>query len=124
MAAARYAVPAEKVAFYRAHGWVVLDDIVSPAEVARLRALAEDMVAGRIDTRANRADLGAHVDRVSPLTENIIQIGWPCDLTSLLDENELVQSARAAVKAVVQERGGTPLLLVLDDLTDLAAGCA
>jgi hypothetical protein len=36
----------------------------------------------------------------------------------------LLQSARAAVKAAAQERGGTPLLLVLDDLTDLAAGCA
>jgi len=107
MAAARFAVPPEKVAFYRAHGWVVLEDLISPAEVARLRAIAEDMVAGRIDTRANRADLGAHADRVVPLTENIIQVGWPCDLTSLLDENELVQAGRAASEALYGDAPGT-----------------
>ena len=52
-----YSVTPEHVAFYRAHGWVVLEDFVSPAEVARIRGIAEDMVAGRIDTRKNRADL-------------------------------------------------------------------
>ena len=102
-----YTVTPEHVAFYRAHGWVVLEDFVSPAEVARIRGIAEDMVAGRIDTRRNRADLGAHADRAVASTENIIQIGWPCDLTSLLDENELVQAARAASDALYGDAPGT-----------------
>lgn len=102
-----YAVTPTQIAHYRAHGWVVLEDFVSPAEVARIRGIAEDMVAGRIDTRRNRADLGAHADRVAPLTENIIQIGWPCDLTSLLDENELVQASRAASEALYGDAPGS-----------------
>jgi len=102
-----YAVTPTQIAHYRAHGWVVLEDFVSAAEVARIRGIAEDMVAGRIDTRRNRADLGAHADRVAPLTENIIQIGWPCDLTSLLEENELVQASRAASEALYGDAPGS-----------------
>ena len=30
-----YNVPAEKIDFYRKHGWVVLEDVVSPAEIKR-----------------------------------------------------------------------------------------
>ena len=72
--ALRYVVPPEKVALYRSHGWVVLEDFISPAEVARIRGIAESMVVGRINTRGNRADLGAHASAVVPGQENIIQI--------------------------------------------------
>ena len=129
----RFSVPPEKIAFYRAHGasrtspcpvlvaiaahahahpdtpgWVVLEDFVSPAEVSRLRGIAEDMVAGRIATRRNRADLGAHAEaRVVASVENIIQIGWPTDLTSLLDENELIQASRSASEQLYGDAAGT-----------------
>ena len=103
----RFAIPPEKVEFYRAHGWVTLEDFVSADEVARIRGIAEDMVSGKIDTRRNRADLGAHADRIDTAVENIIQIGWPCDLTSQLDENEFVQAARAASDALYGDAPGT-----------------
>lgn len=86
-----YVVPPEKVAFYRAHGWVVLEDFVSPAEVARLRGICCDMISGKIDTRRNRADLGAHADAIIPGHENIIQVrrsesewGWSFTITGAL----------------------------------------
>jgi hypothetical protein len=102
-----YAVPPEKVAFYHAHGWVVLEDVVPPAELSRIRGLVEDMVSGKIDTRRNRADLGGHTDRVQPLTENIIQIAWPTDLTSALDENLFIQRSRAISDQLYRDAPGT-----------------
>ena len=102
-----YVVPAEKVAFYNAHGWVVLEDVVPPQELARIKGLVEDMIAGRIDTRRNRADLGGHTERVQPLTENIIQIAWPTDLTSLLDENLFIQRSRAISDQLYASPPGT-----------------
>ena len=102
-----YHVPAEKVAFYHAHGWVVLEDVVPPPELARISGILQDMIAGRIDTRRNRADLGGHADRVQPLTENIIQIAWPTDLSSALDENLLIQRARAMSDQLYGDAPGT-----------------
>jgi ectoine hydroxylase-related dioxygenase (phytanoyl-CoA dioxygenase family) len=104
---APYVVSPEKIAFYRAHGWVVLEDVVSAAEVSRIKGIAEDMVSGRIDTRRNRADLGAHADRTVSDVENIIQIAWPTDLTSALEENELIQRARAVSEALYGSAPGS-----------------
>ncbi len=107
MYGSRYIVPPAKILFFRAHGWVTLDDVVSPAETARIRAIAEDMVAGRIDTRQSRADLGAHAPRVISGSENIIQIAWPSDLTSLLDENEAIQAARTLSEQLYGDAPGS-----------------
>lgn len=107
MLGSRYTVPPEKVQFYRAHGWVILDDVVSPAETARIRAIAEDMVSGRIDTRQSRADLGAHAPQIISGAENIIQIAWPSDLTSLLDENEAIQAARTLSEQLYGDAPGS-----------------
>ena len=73
----------------------------------RIKGLLDDMIAGRIDTRRNRADLGGHVDRVQPLTENIIQIGWPTDLTSALEENLLIQRGRTISDQLYRDGPGT-----------------
>ena len=102
-----YVVPPEKVAFYRAHGWVVLEDVVSPAEVARIRGVMEDILSGKVSAGANRADLGGFADKVVPGVENIVQIAWPTDLTSALDENELVISGRAISDALYGDAPGT-----------------
>ena len=102
-----YHVPAEKIAFYHAHGWVVLEDVVPPLELARIAGVLADMIAGKIDTRRNRADLGGHADRVQPLTENIIQIAWPTDLSSALDENLLIQRSRAISDQLYGDAPGT-----------------
>jgi phytanoyl-CoA hydroxylase len=107
--AARYVVPPAAIAHYRARGWCVLEDVVSPGELARIRAIADAMVAGEIDTRANRADLGGHTDRVAGAAgpENIIQIAWPTDLTSALDENELITAGRAISDALYGDAPGS-----------------
>lgn len=107
--AARYVVPPAAIAHYRARGWCVLEDVVSPGELARIRGIADAMVAGEIDTRANRADLGGHTDRVAGAAgpENIIQIAWPTDLTSELDENELIIAGRAISDALYGDAPGS-----------------
>lgn len=102
-----YTVPPEKVEFYAKHGWVVLEDVVSPAEIKRLKSIADDMIEGRIDCKANRADLGGHADRVKSSTENIIQIAWPTDLTSALDENELIMKSRIISDSLYGSPSGT-----------------
>ena len=106
-AAAPFSVPPEKVAFYRAHGWVVLEDVVSPAEVSRILRVLEDMIAGRRATGRNRADLGGFLDRVRPGVENIVQIAWPTDLASELDENEFISRGRAISDALYGDAPGT-----------------
>ena len=102
-----FTVPPEKVAFYAAHGWVVLEDVVPPPEVARIRGVLEDMIAGRRATGKNRADLGGFLDRVQPGVENIVQIGWPTDLASELDENLLIARGRAISDQLYGDAPGT-----------------
>ena len=102
-----YVVPPEKVEFYRLHGWVVLEDVVSPTEISRLKSIADDFIEGRIDCKSNRADLGGHADRVKPGSENIIQIAWPTDLISTLDENELIIKSREISDGLYGSKSGT-----------------
>lgn len=107
LAASMYTVPPEKVAFYKAHGWVVLEDVVPQEELARISKVLSQMLSGEISTKSNRADLGGHVDRVIPGSENIIQIGWPTDLTSALDENIFIQASRAISDQLYESPAGT-----------------
>ena len=65
------------------------------------------MLSGDISTKANRADLGGHAPRKVANTENIVQIAWPTDLTSLLDENEAIRAGRAISDALYGEATGT-----------------
>ena len=102
-----YVVPPEKIAFYKAHGWVVLEDVVSPAEVARIRGVLNDILEGRLDAGKNRADLGGFLEQVRPGTENIVQIAWPTDITSALDENEFIQSSRVISDSLYGDASGT-----------------
>lgn len=107
MATPSYVVSAEKRKFYREHGWVILEDFVSPAEVARIKYTLDAMVEGRISTARRRGDLGGHADRVDPSVENIIQISWPTDLTSALDESEYMRAARDVSEQLYGDPGGT-----------------
>ena len=102
-----YVVPPEKVQFYRQHGWVVLEDVVPPSEVARIRGVADAMLQGEIPTRRNLADLGGFLDRVRPEVQNIIQIAWPTDLASQLDENLLISRGRAISDQLYGDVPGT-----------------
>ena len=107
---APYSVPPEKVAFYRAHGWVVLEDVVPAAELARINAVLDRILDGSIATGKHRSDLGGHADRVVADRENIVQVAWPTDLTSLLDENLLIQRSRAIVNFMIDQLGDPPKL--------------
>ena len=69
-----YTVPLAAIDFYRAHGWVVLHDVVPEDELIAIRAVLNGMLDGSISTRRNRADLGGHVPRVNAGSENIIQV--------------------------------------------------
>ena len=102
-----YLVPPEKVVFYQEHGWVVLEDVIPIGELARIKGILLDMISGKIDTKRNRADLGGHTDRVQPLTENIIQIAWPTDLVSSLDENLFIQRSREISAALYKDSPGS-----------------
>jgi hypothetical protein len=102
-----YTVPPEKVQFYHEHGWVVLENVVPPSELDRILSILRSMINGEIDTKKNRADLGGHETRVQPLTENIIQIAWPTDLCSALDENLFIQRSRAISDALYKSTPGT-----------------
>ena len=102
-----YVVPPEKVAFYKAHGWVVLEDVVSAPELARIRAVLSDILEGRLDAGDRRADLGGFVNQVKPGVENIVQIAWPTDITSALDENEFIVNSRAISDALYGDAQGT-----------------
>jgi hypothetical protein len=102
-----YVVHPEKVAFYKALGWVVLEDVVSPAEISRINDVLADILSGKLSAGDRRADLGGFADMVRPGVENICQIAWPTDITSALDENELIVHGRAISDALYGDEGGT-----------------
>lgn len=107
MARPSYIVSEEKQRFYREHGWVMLEDFISSDEVARIRSVLDGMVSGRISTARRRGDLGGHADRVDPGVENIIQITWPTDLTSELDESEYMRASRDVSEQLYGDPRGT-----------------
>jgi len=107
MARPSYIVSEEKQRFYREHGWVMLEDFISSDEVARIRSVLDGMVSGRISTARRRGDLGGHADRVDPGVENIIQISWPTDLTSELDESEYMRASRDVSEQLYGDPRGT-----------------
>ena len=108
-----YVPPAEKVAFFQANGFVTLEDVVSPEEVARYIAVTKDLLSGKIDTKDKRGDLGGHTERVDAAVENTVQICHPYILTSALDECEHFRKGRDICNA-----------LFGDDDVDFALDCS
>ena len=58
-------------------GFVVLDNLLSTAEVETYRAIYDRFLSGEIDAGSKRSDLGAGAEPATPGTENITQIMWP-----------------------------------------------
>jgi len=102
-----YTVPPALIAHYRTHGWVVLPGVVPPLEVARLRQAADAMMSGAIATRGNMADLGGFLERKRSSVMNIVQIAWPTDLCSALDENLLISRGRTISDQLYGDAPGT-----------------
>ncbi len=71
--------------FFKAHGYLVLEDILSAVEVLEYLTLYNRFLDGSIDTGANRSDLGAGLGNTSPHQENITQIMWPSDFAPLME---------------------------------------
>jgi phytanoyl-CoA hydroxylase len=102
-----YVVSAEKRAFYKMHGWVVLEDVVPAPELARISDVLTRILSGDIDSGKGRSDLGGHAERKNKATENIIQLSWPTDMTSLLDENLLISRGRSISEQLYGDNSGT-----------------
>jgi len=98
-----YTPSPEKVAFFKANGFVALDDVVSPVELERYTGIVKDMISGKIDCKDKRGDLGGHIERVDKQIENTIQIVHPYMLTSQLDECEHFRKGRDICNALFDD---------------------
>jgi phytanoyl-CoA hydroxylase len=83
-----------QVAFFKANGFVVCEDVVSSCELERYVGILNDMISGKISCQNKRGDLGGHAGRVDGKVENTIQITHPDSLTSQLDECEHFRKGR------------------------------
>ncbi len=73
-----YVLPQEKVDFFNDNGYVVVEDIITPAALDEYRELYNNFLSGAIDTGKNRTDLGIGLGD-NKQVENITQIMWPSD---------------------------------------------
>ncbi|MBE7169329.1 MAG: phytanoyl-CoA dioxygenase family protein [Williamsia sp.] len=73
----------EQVIFFQENGYLTVNNLVPPGEIEQYKTLYEDFLSGRINTGANRSDLGAGLGK-SGAKENITQIMWPSDFAPQL----------------------------------------
>ncbi|CAL1519410.1 phytanoyl-CoA dioxygenase family protein [Chitinophaga sp. MM2321] len=64
--------------FFNTNGYLVVEDIISPEEVASYLKIYNRFLDGSIDTGKNRTDLGVGLGN-NKKVENITQIMWPSD---------------------------------------------
>ena len=57
--------------------FVVIENVLSVAELEPYNCLYDDVVSGKIDAERHRHDLGSHVTLSQGRRENICQIMWP-----------------------------------------------
>ncbi len=96
-----YLTAAQK-AFYHEHGFVVVEQLLSPAEVAAYLQIYDDFLSGKIETGNSRADLGAYLGE-RKATENITQIMWPSAFVPELLSMVYHQRALAVSKELIGE---------------------
>jgi phytanoyl-CoA hydroxylase len=110
-------LPDHQIAFYKAHGYVVVEDIITPEEVEQYKQIYDDFLSGKIAVGANRSDLGANLGD-NKKVENITQIMWPSEFVpGLLD---LPYHQRAL--AISKELMGEDLEMDFDMLINKAPG--
>lgn len=78
MSAVKKYLTGDQLDFYKANGYVVVEDIISPDEVAEYKAIYNRFLSGEIETGVNRSDLGADLGDKKNV-ENITQIMWPSE---------------------------------------------
>ncbi len=87
-----YQLDPVKKAFFEENGYVVIEDIISAAELAAYRAIYDQFLDGTIDAGKNRTDLGVGLGK-NKNVENITQIMWPSDFLPSLREMTYHQAA-------------------------------
>lgn len=86
---------------WAARGFLRWDAMLSAAEVDGLRAVYDEILAGRHALSAkHRYDLGAGAPRQRDGVENITQVMWPSDIVPSLAAHPMRERARAFVAAL------------------------
>jgi len=67
-----------KKLFFEQHGYVVIENIISPEDLEVYREIYNRFLDGSIDAGKNRSDLGVGLGQ-NDKVENITQIMWPSD---------------------------------------------
>jgi phytanoyl-CoA hydroxylase len=94
-------VSPEKKHFFEGNGYVVIEDIVSAAELAEYRRLYDAFLSGEIECGRNRSDLGGHTERKRQDVENVTQIMWPSDFVPGLSNTAYYQRALAVARQLI-----------------------
>ena len=99
-------------------GYLVVDDLLQPAEIGWYREVSDRLLSGEIDTGTRRGDLGAAAGRRGDGVENITQIMWPSDLVEGLGDSVAYRRARAFAAEIL----GDDVAFDFDMLIDKAPG--
>jgi phytanoyl-CoA hydroxylase len=87
-------VTPEQAKEWNARGFLKWDALLSPAEVAELSAIVDDVLAGKYaDAAKHRYDLGAGAAKQSATVENITQIMWVSDIVPALRDHPVRRRA-------------------------------
>ena len=101
---------------YAENGFLVVENVVSLAEVDEYRDVVDRLVEGRIDCGDLRGDLGGHRARVRPSVENITHIMLPSEAAPELAESVFFRRSRSLARALL----GADLERDMDMLIDKA----
>ena len=69
----------QQIRDFNENGFVVVENLIDDTELRRLRDLYERFLAGKIDGKIRRHDLGGHAERARKDIENVTHIMWPSD---------------------------------------------
>jgi len=111
-----FSLPDDAVAAFQRDGYLKVEGIVPPEEVARLLALYDRFLRGEIDAGHRRSDLGRSGPSPAARVERITQIMWPSDLAPELLGSLYYRRAQAAARWLL----GDDLVIDFDMLIDKA----
>ena len=90
----------EQIDFFNRNGYLVIDNLISAAEVEVYKKLYDDFLSGRIAVGANRSDLGDGIGK-NNTKENITQIMWPSEFVPSLLQMPYHERALAISKELM-----------------------
>lgn len=104
--------------FFEKNGFLVVENLLSEAEIGTYRAIYDDFLSGKIDAGVNRSDLGAGLGKDEKKVENITQIMWPSDFV----EGILSMKYHQKSLEIARELLGNDLEMDFDMLINKAPG--